>query len=102
MRMPRASRFSTFVELPDLTFELLPLSGEVSLVGDYQLFARRSILSERFVIGVDRFEEGSDQPADKDTRQIQPSRGYVESYGTVRHHLRRVHLPPHPLGRRLK
>src|SRR5262249_50214942 len=102
MRMPRASRFSALVELAEFRFELFPLMREIPLVSDYKLFARGAILLEWLFVRVDRFEKRRDQPAHKQAGQIQPPRGNVHRYGTVRHHLRHVHLAPLPLGIRLQ
>jgi hypothetical protein len=102
MWMPRASGFSTLVELTDLHFELLPLAYKISLVSYHKLLTRGTILPERFVVRVDGLEKRSDQPANKNTGQIETSRGYVHGYGTIRHHLSRVHLPPPTLGCRLQ
>ncbi len=60
MWMPRASGFSTLVELPDLHFELFLLACEIPLVSDHELFARGAILPERFFIRVDGLEKRSD------------------------------------------
>src|SRR3954451_21989974 len=102
MGMPRTSGFSALGELPDLNLQMFPLAREVSPIGDHELFARGAIPLERLFIGVDRSEKRSDQPAQKDTRQVQRSRGYIHYDRTVRQHLRRIHLPPLPLRCRLQ
>src|ERR1041385_2117304 len=77
MWVPRASGFSPLVELPDLHFKLLPLSCEIFRLGYDELLARGAFLRERLFIVVDGFHNRTDDPANKDTRRVQPSRCYV-------------------------
>ena len=50
----------------------------------------------------DRPNERPDESPDEQAQRIQPARGHIERGGTVRHHLRHVHLAPLPLRRRLQ
>jgi len=59
-------------------------------------------IAEGLFIRINGFDEGREQPAKKHTRQVQPSRGDFYGDGTVRQHLRRVHLSPLPLRYRLQ
>ena len=102
MGMPRTAGLSALGKLTELHFELVALPREIAPVGDHKLFSRGSVLREGFFVRVDGLDEGSEQPADQDTRQVEPSRGDVHGDGAVRHHLRDVHLAPLPPGCRLE
>jgi hypothetical protein len=65
MRMPGTLRFSALVELPNLFPQLLLFEKKVPLIREHQFLGRGAIPGERPFVGVDGFDERSEQPADR-------------------------------------
>src|SRR5271169_5539063 len=102
MRMPRALSLPTLVKLPHLQLELFLLANKITLIGNRQLLVRWTVLRELLLVGENRFDQRPEDPAKKDAWRIEVASSHVERRGTVRHHLRHIHLPPLPLRRRLQ
>jgi hypothetical protein len=98
MGMAGTLRFPALMKPPNLCQKLFLFAKKIPLIGAHQLFGRGAIPAKWLFVGIDGLDEWSQQPANEHSRHIEAASGHVHRRGTVRHHLRHVHLAPLPLG----